>query len=136
MTSPIGTAASEQRFQITFSNVANNVSSPFLDYATNEIFFGDSAGRIQHVINAHLSTASRDTTHFTNACGTAQLQSPVFVNGQVIVSSYNGFVYRLNTAGAAPYTCVASAQLGAGTGAGISRRSRLRLSTSPMTRSP
>ena len=120
VTSPIGTAASEQRFQITFSNVANNVSSPFLDYATNEIFFGDSAGRIQHVINAHLSTASRDTTHFTNACGTAQLQSPVFVNGQVIVSSYNGFVYRLNTAGAAPYTCVASAQLGAGTGAGIS----------------
>ncbi len=119
-TSPVGTATSEQRFQITFSGVVNNVSSPFLDYASNEIFFGDSAGRIQHVVNAHLPTASRDTTHFTQACGNAQLQSPVFVNGQVIVSSYNGFIYRLNTTGAAPYTCVASAQLGAGTGAGVS----------------
>ena len=51
-------------------------------------------------------------------CGTAQLQSPVFVNSQVVVSSYNGRLYRLNTSGTAPYACVASAQAGTGTSLG------------------
>ena len=64
-------------------------------------------------------TATKDTTNFTNACGAAQLQSPVFVNNQVIDTSYNGFLYRLDTTGASPYTCVASAQGGTGTSVGI-----------------
>jgi len=118
LAAPTGTATSEQLFQITFSGVTNNVSSPFLDYTGNQLFFGDSAGRIQHVINTQLTTASRDTTNFTNTCGTSQLQSPVFVNNQVIVTSYNGRLYRLNTAGAAPYACLASAQQGTGTSLG------------------
>jgi hypothetical protein len=118
LAAPTGTATSEQLFQMTFAGVTNNVSSPYLDYAGNQLFFGDSAGRIQHVVNTHLTTAARDTTNFTNACGTSQLQSPVFVNDQVIVSSYNGRLYRLNTAGASPYACVASQQAGTGTSLG------------------
>jgi hypothetical protein len=118
LAAPTGTPTSEQLFQITFAGVTNNVSSPFLDYTGNQQFFGDSTGRIQHVINTHLTTASRDTTNFTNTCGTPQLQSPVFVNNQVIVSSYNGRLYRLDTAGAAPYPCIASQQAGTGTSLG------------------
>ncbi|MGH8265606.1 MAG: hypothetical protein ACRET4_19180, partial [Steroidobacteraceae bacterium] len=76
-TSPIGTATSEQLFQITFSGVVNDVASPYLDYENDQIFFGDSTGHIQHVINTDVASASRDTTHFTKTCGTAQLQSPV-----------------------------------------------------------
>jgi len=117
LAAPTGTATSEQLFQITLSGVTNNVSSPFLDYSGNQLFFGDSAGRIQHVINTNLTTASRDTTNFTNVCGSAQLQSPVFVNNQVIVSSYDGRLYRLDTSGAAPYACIAAQQ--AGTGASL-----------------
>jgi hypothetical protein len=116
LAAPTGTASSEQLFQIAFPGVVNDVASPYLDYAGNQLFFGDSAGRIQHVVNTNLATASRDVTHFTNACGTAQLQSPVFVNGQVIVSSYNGRLYRLDTTGASPYTCTASQQGGSGVG--------------------
>lgn len=119
LTAPTGAPSSEQLFEITFAGVVNNVASPYLDYSGNQIFFGDSTGRIQHVINTHLTTASRDAVNFTNACGAAQLQSPVFVSNQVIVTSYNGFLYRLNTAGASPYACIASTQAGAGTGAGI-----------------
>ena len=119
LAAPDGTPTSEQLFEIAFTGVTNNVSSPWLDYTGNQIFFGDSAGRIQHVINTNLTTASKDTTNFTNACGANQLTSPVFIYGQVIVSSYNGFLYRLNTTGAAPYTCTASAQLGGGTANGI-----------------
>ena len=118
-TSPIGTAVSEQLFQITFSGVIDDVASPYLDYENNQIFFGDSTGHIQHVINTHLSSATKDATHFTKACGAAQLQSPVFVNDQVIVTSYDGFLYRLDTTGASPYACIAAAQGGAGTSVGI-----------------
>ena len=117
-TASFGTA-SEQLFQITFTGITNNVSSPWLDYTGNQIFFGDSAGRIQHVINTNLATASRDTTNFTNACGANQLTSPVFIFGQVIVTSYNGILYRLDTTGSAPYACIASSQFGGGTANGI-----------------
>ncbi len=119
LAAPDGTATSEQLFQLTFAGVVNNVASPYLDYSTNEIFFGDSVGRIRHVINTHLTTASIDTTNFTNACGTAQLQSPVFYNNQVIATSYNGYLYRLDTTGASPYTCTRSAPGGTGTGVGV-----------------
>jgi hypothetical protein len=116
LAAPTGTASSEQLFQIAFPGVTNDVASPYLDYSGNQLFFGDSAGRIQHVTNTNLSTASRDVTHFTNACGTSQLQSPVFVNNQVIATSYNGRLYRLDTTGTSPYVCIASAQGGSGAG--------------------
>ena len=39
LAAPSGTpATSEQRFQMTFAGVTNNVSSPFLDYGLNQIF--------------------------------------------------------------------------------------------------
>jgi hypothetical protein len=119
LAAPTGAPSSEQLFEIAFVGVQNNVASPYLDYSNNQIFFGDSVGRIQHVINTSLTTASRDLTNFTLPCGTAQLQSPVFVSNQVIATSYNGFLYRLDTTGASPYACIAAVQGGAGTGAGI-----------------
>ena len=38
LSSPIGTATSEQLFQLTYSGVTNNVASPYLDYSTNQIY--------------------------------------------------------------------------------------------------
>jgi hypothetical protein len=99
--------------------VTNNQASPYLDYDTNQMFFGDSAGRIHRIINVDKTTAARDTTNFPVQCGTQQLQSPVFVNGQVITTSADGRVYRINMNLPPPYTCVASAQGGAGTAGGV-----------------
>ena len=39
---------------MTFAGVFNNVSSPYLDYDTNQMFFGDSAGRIHRVAQRQL----------------------------------------------------------------------------------
>src|SRR5262249_7245342 len=108
LAAPDGTATSEQLFEITFSGVTNNVSSPYLDYQGNQLFFGDSSGRIHRVINIDQTTASRDLTNFTNSCGTAQLQSPVVWNDQVIVTSYDGTLYRVDMDAASPYPCIAS----------------------------
>ena len=118
LAAPSGTASSEQKFQITFSGVFNNVSSPFLDYDTNQMFFGDSSGRIHRVINVNSTSASRDTTNFPVSCGSSALQSPVFVDGQIIVTSANGRLYRIDMTGPGPYTCVASVQGGDGTTVG------------------
>ena len=122
LAAPSGTASSEQKFQLTFTGVANNVSSPFLDYATNQLFFGDSAGRVHRVQNVHTTTPTVDAGNFPLNCGTQPLQSPVFVNDQVIVTSADGKLYRIDTTGPGPYTCVASIQVGAGTttGGGLS----------------
>jgi hypothetical protein len=122
LAAPTGLASSEQLFQITYTGVTNNVASPYLDYATNQMFFGDSAGRIHRIINVDKTTAARDTTHFPVQCGTQQLQSPVFVNGQVITTSADGKVYRIDMTGPTPpglYTCVASGPGGAGTAGGV-----------------
>jgi hypothetical protein len=114
----------EQTFQVTFANVTNDVSSPYLDYSNNQIFFGDASGKIHRVINTLSTTASEDVTHFPVACGTSQLTSPVFVtsavapDGQVIVSSANGFLYRIDTTLTPPYTSVAAAQGGVGVSGG------------------
>ena len=82
------------------------------------MFFGDSAGRIHRVINVNSTTASRDTSNFPVSCGSSALQSPVFVDGQIIVTSANGRLYRINMTGPGPYTCLASVQGGEGTTAG------------------
>ncbi|HEY7290133.1 MAG TPA: hypothetical protein VH583_09875 [Vicinamibacterales bacterium] len=116
LAAPSGTATSEQLFQLTFSGVVNNVSSPYLDYDSNEIYFGDSSGHIRHVVNVDRTSASVDSTNFANTCGTSQLQSPIFVNDQVIVTSYDGRLYRMDTNSASPYTCIASALGGVGGG--------------------
>ena len=114
LAAPTGLASSEQKFQLTFSGVANNVSSPFLDYFTNQLFFGDSAGRVHRVTNVHTTSPTSDTGGFPVSCGTAALQSPVYVNGQVIVTSADGKLYRIDTTQPAPYTCVAAVQVGDG----------------------
>jgi hypothetical protein len=108
----------EQLFQLTFSGVYNNLSSPFLDYATNQMFFGDSTGKVHRVINVDSTSASRDTTNFPVSCGTKALQSPVYVNGQIIVTSTDGKLYRIDMTKGAPYTCVGSIQGGDGTTTG------------------
>ena len=98
LAAPIGTATSEQLFQLTFAGVTNNVASPYLDYDTNQLFFGDSGGRIHRVTNVN-TTAAVARYRRTSRCPAARapLQSPVFVNGQVIVTSADGRLYRINT---------------------------------------
>jgi hypothetical protein len=118
LTPPTGLSSSEQLFQITFAGVTNKVSSPYLDYGGNQIFFGDAGGKIHRVINTQTTAASEDTVNFPIACGTQQIQSPVFVNGQVIATSADGFLYRIDTTVAPPYTCIAAQQIGAGTSQG------------------
>ena len=107
--SPIGTAASEQLFQLTYAGITNNVASPYLDYETNQIFFGDSAGRIHRVTGVNTAAAAKYTSNgFPVACGTAQLQSPVYWGNQVFATSADGRVYRVNLAGATPYASIRS----------------------------
>jgi len=113
--SPIGTASSEQLFQLTYTGVTNNVASPYLDYDTNQLFFGDAAGRIYRVTGANTSTPVQDTSNgFPVSCGTAQLQSPVFWDNQIVASSADGKIYRIDLTGATPYGCIASSAIGAG----------------------
>lgn len=119
VTSPTG-AANEQLFQITYAGRTNTTASPYLDYETNSLYFGDSAGRVYRVLNADTAAAANDP-NFPVQCGTAALQSPVFVEGQIIVSSANGRLYRIDTTVPPPYTCVASALTGTGSvGGGLS----------------
>jgi hypothetical protein len=113
--------SSEQLFQLTFSTVANNVSSPYLDYLGNQIFFGDASGKVHRVLNTQMVTASEDTIKFPVACGSQQLQPVVFassqvITNQVVVTSADGFLYRINTnaVGAGKFTCIAAMQGGAG----------------------
>jgi hypothetical protein len=114
--SPIGTASSEQLFQLTYAGITNNVASPYLDYDTNQIFFGDSGGRIHRVTAVDTAAAAKYTSNgFPVSCGTAQVQSPVFWNNQIYTTSADGRAYRVNLAGATPYTAVGSYQGGAGT---------------------
>ena len=117
--SPIGTASSEQLFQLTYAGITNNVASPYLDYDTNQLFFGDSGGRIHRVTGVNTAGAAKYTSNgFPVACGTAQLQSPVFWSNQVYTTSADGRAYRINLAGATPYTSIGSYQGGAGTSVG------------------
>jgi hypothetical protein len=122
-TVPIGTAASEELFELTVTGGAvNNVSSPYLDYTQNQMFFGDSAGKMHRVINTHLKTASEYLLNgFPVACGAAQLTSPVFANSatfgnQLIITSADGFLYRIDM-DVTPFVAVRSAQGGTGVGA-------------------
>ena len=101
---PIGTPTSEQLFQITFAGVSNNLSSPYLDYDANQLFFGDSSGRDSPGDQREPHVGVAGSTNFPVSCGTAALQSPVFVNGQVITTSADGRLYRIDTTtGAALY---------------------------------
>jgi hypothetical protein len=118
LAAPSGLPSSEQKFQLAFAGVANNLSSPYLDYDTNQMFFGDSAGRVHRVVNVDSTAAARDTTNFPVSCGTAALQSPVYVNGQIIVTSADGHLYRIDTTQPAPYTCIAARRGGGGTAVG------------------
>jgi hypothetical protein len=116
---PTGLPASEQLFEIAFAGVTNNNASPYLDYSGNQMFFGDSAGWIHRVANTNSTAAARDTTNFPVQCGTQALNSPVFVNGQIITTSADGRAYRINTLLPPPYTCIASGLGGAGVAGGV-----------------
>ncbi len=118
LAAPDGTAASEQLFQLTFPGVTNTLSSPWYDYENDQIFFGDSQGRIHRVVNANTTAAARDAADFPVQCGTQALHSPVFVNGQIIVSGMSGRLYRIDTTQGPPYTCTAAHQGGTGTSSG------------------
>jgi hypothetical protein len=119
LAAPTGTASSEQLFQIAFAGATNNQSSPYLDYDNNQIFFGDSAGKVHRVTNTDTTSAAGDASNFPVSCGTQALGSPVFVNGQVVVASADGKLYRIDTTLPPPYTCIGSVQGGAGTGGGV-----------------
>ena len=96
--SPIGTPTSEQMFEFTYAGVTNNVASPYLEYNTNDIFFGDSAGKIHRVTGANTAAAAKYLINgFPVACGTTQVQSPLFYGGQVVTGSTDGKIYRINT---------------------------------------
>jgi hypothetical protein len=117
LASPIGTATSEQLFQLTYTTTTDNVASPYLDYTGNQLFFGDSAGRIHRVTGVNTNAAAKYTSNgFPVFCGAAQVTSPVYWNNQVYTSSADGKVYRINIGGAGPYSCIGSVQGGTGTG--------------------
>ncbi len=122
--SPIGTAGSEQLFQLTYSGITNDVASPYLDYDTNQLFFGDSTGHLHRVTGVNTNAAAKYTSNgFPVLCGSAQVQSPVYWNNQIYTTSADGTAYRIDLSGATPYTAVASYQGGAGTatvGGGLS----------------
>jgi hypothetical protein len=122
--SPIGTAGSEQLFQLTYAGITNDVASPYLDYDTNQIFFGDSVGHIHRVTGVNTSSAAKYTSNgFPVLCGSAQVQSPVYWNNQIYTTSADGMAYRIDLTAATPYTAIASYQGGAGTatvGGGLS----------------
>jgi len=113
--SPIGTASSEQLFQLTYAGITNNVASPYLDYDANQIFFGDSGGRIHRVTGVDTAAAAQYTSNgFPVSCGTAQVQSPVFWDNQIVTASADGRIYRIDLTGATPYGCIGSYASGAG----------------------
>jgi hypothetical protein len=113
---PFG-ALKEQLFQLTFATAVNDVSSPYLDYNTSDLYFGDAAGKLHRVRNTNLSTAAESFSNgFPVACGTSQLTSPVLassdtVGNQLVVSSANGFLYRVDMS---TFTLFRAAQSGAG----------------------
>jgi hypothetical protein len=119
LAAPTGLPTSEQLFEIAFAGVDDTAASPYLDYATNQMFFGDSTGAIHRIANVNTAAAAEDTANFPVQCGGDVLQSPVFVNGQIITTSADGSLYRIDTTLPPPYTCIASYQGGAGTGAGV-----------------
>ena len=123
-------SSAEQLFEITFTGVVNTLASPFLDYDGNQIFFGDSAGKIHRVRTCTSRPPPQDTTNFPVTCGSSALQSPVYVvpdsaplnNPQIITTSADGKAYRVNTTTPPPggvYGCIASFSGGAGTGVGV-----------------
>jgi hypothetical protein len=118
LAAPTGGAGSEQLFEIAFAGVDDIRSSPYLDYDSQQMFFGDVSGNIHRIINANSTAASEDTTHFPVACGTKEIRAPVFTNGQVFATSADGKLYRIDTTVSPPFTCVASAAVGTGVNSG------------------
>jgi hypothetical protein len=116
LAAPTGLPTSEQLFELTFAGITNTSSSPYLDYENDQIFFGDTGGRVRRVRKVSTTSAAIDATTFPVACGANALTSPVFYNDQVIVTSANGRLYRIDISGGGPYTCIASEQGGSGAG--------------------
>jgi hypothetical protein len=116
LAAPNGTASSEQLFQLTFSGTSNSLSSPYYDYDENLIYMGDGDGRIHRISNAHTSAAS-EAPGWPIDCNAGAFQSPMAYDGQVIVGSTDGSLYRIDTTAPNP-TCISAMQLGGGSAEG------------------
>jgi len=86
-------------------------ASPWLDYGNNQIFFGDSAGKFA-ISPTRVGGGGAGSCDYPIACGVNQLQSPVFVNNQVVASSPTQALCIAQTAGSP--ACIAAIQGGRG----------------------
>jgi hypothetical protein len=102
-------ATAEQLWAINLGAV-NNLSSPFYDYDTNNLYVGDANGRIHRIRNANTASAAQDTG-WPVSCGASQFQSPMEYNGQVLAGNIDGYIYRIDTSTRA---CVRAQRLGGG----------------------
>src|SRR6185436_15951698 len=83
---PDGTPLSEQLFQLTFPNTTNRSSSPFVDYGTGTIYFGDTHGKV-HRVRGGYSPAAAEDAGWPIRCGAAALEDPAFYENQVVAGS-------------------------------------------------
>jgi hypothetical protein len=109
---PDGTAASEQLFELTFPYSTNRSSSPFLDYESGTIYFGDSAGKVHRVAGANTPAARKDVG-WPVQCGRVALEGPAFFDRQVVAGSADGKLYRIDTSDPRR-ACIAALQFGEG----------------------
>src|SRR4029079_12068703 len=72
-------------------------------------------GRIHRATGVNTAAAAQNTSNgFPVACGTAQVQSPVCWDNQIVTGSADGKIYRIDLSGATPYGCIGSSSSGAG----------------------
>lgn len=113
---PDGTPTSEQLFQLTLAGNTNALSSPYYDYDTDQVYFGDGRGRLHRIVNA-LSTAAAEAPGWPITCTTTAFQSPMLYNNQLVAGNTNGYLYRIDTSAGSP-TCIAAQRLGGGAAEG------------------
>jgi hypothetical protein len=113
LAAPTGLANSEQRFQLTFAGNTNALSSPYYDYDSNRLYFGDGNGRLHRINNAHATTAA-EASGWPIACTTTGFQSPMHYANQLVAGNTNGYLYRIDTSVGSP-TCIQAQRLGGGT---------------------
>ena len=106
---------SEQLFQLTFAGNTNALSSPYFDYDSNRLYFGDGNGRLHRINNAHPTRRPR-SSGWPITCTTTAFQSPMHYANQLVAGNTNGYLYRIDTSAGSP-TCIQAQRLGGGTAA-------------------